>query len=999
MNNNAHPKECITLPAFRRGNDIYLVWKVLNDDGEPYILDGRNMTLYLRTAKNQNAIYDQLSINGNTVSCIFRGKNQSILGKYHLVLVENEGQDNMHSLDIDAVELVARTAEEKNGSGNLHVETHTVNLLSVISPIEDAVIPETIARVSWVNRVLADNCPFEPGEGTKSAQQKSVDSFLYHAGKADERTIEVEQPSATGDAAVAIGIGTEASGQGAYAEGSIAVTDDSHWAQTGEQTLINTEAKGRGSHAEGLGTKSNGSGTHSEGIGTIVDGNSGHAEGYYTHIEKGEGAHTEGMMTSANGNATHAEGYNTYAKGTAAHAEGRSGNALGYGSHVEGGYHQEKNATLYLTYYTFEDEGVYKVESGTPIIGSACGKAVIQSIQFISGEYVPDGWYLSLSDDLPGDEIVNQKFIFSNVANGTSSHSEGENTSAMGIGAHAEGSHTHALGDYSHAEGLIEPVAEKRAEYSYSFDIQSAKTESRLYQITNGPAAADAVSKGWKLALINGEDVSDRNITITSVYSGGSKWFQLSEKVGIGNKTDAVFKFIKQEYEISYFPDDKGAKGTASHTEGIGTTTLNDAEHAEGAYNKSNTGEEPELRTRHSIGIGSDGNEKNAVEVMENGDAYFYGVGGYNGTNPSSSDTIKKVIDSKLAINDSPFEKGQGTNSAQQRGGNLTIFGENSVAFGTSTTSAIDRGITEESTPNEIVNEWRDSNPDSDKFSLVKGSAAHAEGTNGLALGDHSHVEGNGCIAYDNSAHAEGTGCEASGKYSHSEGLEAKAEGKQSHSEGKSTRATASSSHAEGQSTIANKSATHAEGINTLAGSGDRPDADSDTTSGKFSHAEGNGTQASGNSSHSEGKHTLASGDYSHAEGLNSVASGPTSHVEGEDNESNADCSHVEGYQNIAEGDAGCSHVEGKGNTTTNKYEHAEGCWNKSHRASSSYGNGGNTIHSVGIGTNKTSGRKNAFEIMQNGDAYVIGIGGYDGTNAAQPGIKTLQTVLSELGA
>ncbi len=65
--------------------------------------------------------------------------------------------------------------------------------------------------------------------------------------------------------------------------------------------------------------------------------------------------------------------------------------------------------------------------------------------------------------------------------------------------------------------------------------------------------------------------------------------------------------------------------------------------------------------------------------------------------------------------------------------------------------------------------------------------------------------------------------------------------------------------------------------------------------------------------------------------------------------------------------------------------EHAEGRYNVSHFAAAEWGNAGNTIHSVGIGspsqTLEFENSKNAFEIMQNGDAYLYGVGGYDGTN------------------
>ena len=80
--------------------------------------------------------------------------------------------------------------------------------------------------------------------------------------------------------------------------------------------------------------------------------------------------------------------------------------------------------------------------------------------------------------------------------------------------------------------------------------------------------------------------------------------------------------------------------------------------------------------------------------------------------------------------------------------------------------------------------------------------------------------------------------------------------------------------------------------------------------------------------------------------------------------------SHAEGSETSAAGDY--SHAEGKGTKTTNEAEHASGKYNIS--------NTGSTIFSVGIGTSNDD-RKNAVEVMQNGDAYVIGIGGYDGKN------------------
>lgn len=137
----------------------------------------------------------------------------------------------------------------------------------------------------------------------------------------------------------------------------------------------------------------------------------------------------------------------------------------------------------------------------------------------------------------------------------------------------------------------------------------------------------------------------------------------------------------------------------------------------------------------------------------------------------------------------------------------------------------------------------------------------------------------------------------------------------------------------------------------------------------------------------------IASGKYSHVEGggyfidgttiLPNTASGIGSHAEGTETNASGDYSHAEGQHTIAQ----------------NQSEHAEGQSNVSHKVSDTYGNSGNTQHSIGIGN--TSNQKNAFEIMQNGDMYVLGVGGYQGTNTKvqDATIKTLQEYIASLEA
>lgn len=184
------------------------------------------------------------------------------------------------------------------------------------------------------------------------------------------------------------------------------------------------------------------------------------------------------------------------------------------------------------------------------------------------------------------------------------------------------------------------------------------------------------------------------------------------------------------------------------------------------------------------------------------------------------------------------------------------------------------------------------------------------------------------------------------------------------HSEGVNTKATQRGSHAEGRDTYAAGQYSHAEGRETEAF--------------YASHAEGRGSKATGDVSHAEGLGTYAIGDHTHAEGQNTHAVGLNAHAEG-----------LRGWANGQH-----SHAEGVDTVTSNTAEHAEGKFNKSNKADGSFGSAGNTLHSIGIGTS-ASDKKNAFEIMQNGDAYLLGVGGYDGKNPAAS--KAVQQIIGAL--
>ena len=100
--------------------------------------------------------------------------------------------------------------------------------------------------------------------------------------------------------------------------------------------------------------------------------------------------------------------------------------------------------------------------------------------------------------------------------------------------------------------------------------------------------------------------------------------------------------------------------------------------------------------------------------------------------------------------------------------------------------------------------------------------------------------------------------------------------------------------------------------------------------------------------------------------GVETVFINGSNHAEGVGNYNGGAASHVEGIRNEINKDAYASHAEGIKNTTQNRAEHASGQYNKSNKATDTFGDSGNTLFSVGCGTSDAD-RKNAFEVMQDG--------------------------------
>lgn len=241
-----------------------------------------------------------------------------------------------------------------------------------------------------------------------------------------------------------------------------------------------------------------------------------------------------------------------------------------------------------------------------------------------------------------------------------------------------------------------------------------------------------------------------------------------------------------------------------------------------------------------------------------------------------------------------------------------------------------------------------------------------------IDLGVGAHAEGVKTEALNLFAHAEGFGTKALGQYSHAEGRETVAH-YASHAEGKRTKASGENSHSEGEATVSSGNWSHAEGFRTIA-------------IGRASHIEGE-----------RGNQKIPVGDSAMVSLLEQQDSGKAignhSHVEGVDCTAVGSSSHVGGYRSVTYG--GNSFAHGQDVVTRNGSEVAFGRNNRSHQYDASkFGDPKNTLFSVGMSGNYNT-KKNAIEIMQNGDAYLNGIGGYDEENIDSS--KTVQEVITSL--
>lgn len=135
----------VNVKKIRIGNDIKISWSIFTKSGEPYSLKDRKLSVSLNRVLGDISKQMVFDVVDNAISLYFYGKDQERTGIYTLTLVENDGLEDMHTVDsCDAFQLVARSCDVNGdacGCGNIEIET--VELTSTLSADVIANLPSS----------------------------------------------------------------------------------------------------------------------------------------------------------------------------------------------------------------------------------------------------------------------------------------------------------------------------------------------------------------------------------------------------------------------------------------------------------------------------------------------------------------------------------------------------------------------------------------------------------------------------------------------------------------------------------------------------------------------------------------------------------------------------------------------------------------------------------------------------------------------------------------
>lgn len=272
----------------------------------------------------------------------------------------------------------------------------------------------------------------------------------------------------------------------------------------------------------------------------------------------------------------------------------------------------------YLYHYADSALRFYTAELGELDIKITTAK---RSIHKIDAKYLPEAAGLPVANKEMTDrygaafiggygaEIFND--YRTNVASGEHSHAEGSETKATGINSHAEGHTTEAAGWGSHAEGSGTKATSdiSHAEGSYT---EAAGYSSHAEGYETKTAGHSSHAEGAYTEATGNYSHAEGNTTKATGYSSHAE----------GHDTEAAGSYSHAEGR------DTEATGDYSHAEGRGTVAHGRSLHVQGEYNAIDDSVNQSLRSKyaHIVGNGtSDDNRSNAHTIDWNGVAWYRG--------------------------------------------------------------------------------------------------------------------------------------------------------------------------------------------------------------------------------------------------------------------------------------------------------------------------------------------------------------------------------------
>jgi len=84
----------------RTGNDIDVRWSLIDEDEQPYIVEGKDVSVEIEIGDKKRVRIKELETSGNEIHFIYYGKDQKYTGSCSLKFIENDGEKEMVTFDI-----------------------------------------------------------------------------------------------------------------------------------------------------------------------------------------------------------------------------------------------------------------------------------------------------------------------------------------------------------------------------------------------------------------------------------------------------------------------------------------------------------------------------------------------------------------------------------------------------------------------------------------------------------------------------------------------------------------------------------------------------------------------------------------------------------------------------------------------------------------------------------------------------------------------------------